>query len=57
MLIHQYVSKAIQDDALRAGERARLLLETRRVHMAGRERVPTARVRRMARLLLRRAPA
>ena len=58
MLIHQYVAKAIQDDAQRAGERDRLLLETRRVHMAGRERVvPAARVRRMARLLLRRAPA
>ncbi len=35
-----------------------MLLETRRVLMAGRERVvPVTRVRRMARLLLRRAPA
>ena len=58
MVIHQYVSKAVQDDAQRAGERDRLLLEARRVHMAGRERVvPAARVRRIARLLLRRAPA
>lgn len=58
MIIHQYVSKAVQDDAQRAGERDRLLLEVRRVHMAGRERVlPATRVRRMARLLLRRAPA
>jgi hypothetical protein len=58
MIIHQYVSKAVQDDAQRAGERERLLLEVRRVSMARRERVvPAARVRRMARLLLRRAPA
>ena len=58
MVIHQYVSKAVQDDAQRAGERDRMLLETRRVLMAGRERVvPVTRVRRMARLLLRRAPA
>ena len=58
MIIHQYVSKAVQDDAHRAGERDRLLLEARRVRVAGRERVvPAARVRRMAQLLLRRAPA
>ena len=58
MIIHQYVSKAVQDDAQRAGERDRLLLEARRVQIAGRERaVPAARVRRMARMLLRRAPA
>ena len=58
MVIHQYVSKAVQDDAQRAGDRDRLLLETRRARMAGRERVvPATRVRRMARLLLRRAPA
>ena len=58
MIIHQYVSKAVQDDARRAGERDRLLLEARRVRMQGRERaVPVARMRRMARLLLRRAPA
>jgi hypothetical protein len=58
MVIHQYVSKAVQDDAQRAGERDRLLLEARRVRMARRERVvPAAPVRRMVRLLLRRAPA
>ena len=58
MVIHQYVSKAVQDDAQRAGERDRMLLDTRGVLMAGRERVvPVTRVRRMARLLLRRAPA
>lgn len=56
MIIHQYVSKAVQDDAQRAGERDRVLLEARRVRMARRERtVPAAPVRRMARLLLRRA--
>jgi hypothetical protein len=58
MIIHQYVAKAVQDDAPRAGERNRLLLEARRVRMARRERVVAAApVRRMARLLLRRAPA
>lgn len=58
MIIHQYVSKAIQDDAQRSGERDRMLLETRRARMADRERVvPATRVGRMARLLLRRAPA
>lgn len=30
MIIHQYVSKAVQDDAQLAGERNRLLLEARR---------------------------
>jgi hypothetical protein len=58
MIIHQYVSKAVQDDAQRAGERDRLLLEVRRVRMArGEHVVPATRVRRMARLLVRRAPA
>ena len=58
MIIHQYVAKAVQDDAPRAGERDRLLLEARRVRRARRERViAAAPVRRMARLLLRRAPA
>jgi hypothetical protein len=58
MIIHQYVSKAVQDDAQRAGERDRLLLEVRRARMPRIPRVvPAARVRRMARLLLRRAPA
>jgi hypothetical protein len=58
MIIHQYVSRAVQDDAQLAGERNRLLLEARRVRAARREHVvPAAPVRRMARLLLRRAPA
>lgn len=59
MIIHQYVAKAVQDDAPLAGERNRLLLEARRVRRAHRERVvPAAPVRRrIARLLLRRAPA
>jgi hypothetical protein len=58
MIIHQYVSKAVQDDAQRAGERDRLLLEAQRVRTARLQRVvPAARMRRMARLLLRRAPA
>jgi hypothetical protein len=58
MIIHQYVSKAVQDDAQRAGERDRLLLEAQRVRTARLQRVvPAARVRRVARLLLRRAPA
>ena len=58
MIIHQYVAKAVQDDAPRAGERDRLLLEARRASMARRERVVrAATARRLARLLLRRAPA
>jgi hypothetical protein len=58
MIIHQYVSKAVQDDAQLAGERNRLLLEARRARMARRERVVSAApARRLARLLLRRAPA
>jgi hypothetical protein len=58
MIIHQYASKAVQDDAQLAGERHRLLLEARRGRIARRERVvPVVPVRRMARLLLRRAPA
>jgi hypothetical protein len=58
MIIHQYVSKAVQDDAQLAGERNRLLLEARRVRTGRRERVvPAIPVRRLARLLLRRAPA
>jgi hypothetical protein len=58
MIIHEYVSKAVMDDAQRVGELDRLLLEVRRADMTRREHVvPAARVRRMARLLLRRAPA
>jgi len=65
MIIHQYVSKAVQDDAQLTGERNRMLLEARRARKPRRERVtsatPTRRLarptRRLARLLLRRAPA
>jgi hypothetical protein len=60
MVIHQYVSKAVQDDAPRAGERNRLLLEARRARMPRPKRVVSAAPagRRLARLLLlRRAPA
>lgn len=58
MTIHQYVSKAVQDDAQRAGERDRLLLEVRRARVAPRPRAaPAAPVRRLARLLFRRATA
>jgi len=58
MTIHQYLSKAVQDDAQRAGERDRLLLEARRARAARRPRAaPAAPVRRLARLLFRRATA
>jgi hypothetical protein len=58
MLIHQYVAKAVQDDAPRAGEQNRLLLEARRARMARRKGVVSvAPVRRLTRLVFRRAPA
>jgi hypothetical protein len=58
MTFHEYLSKAVQDDAQLAGERNRLILEARQARIARRERVsPAAPVRRLARLLLRRAPA
>jgi len=54
--MHRYLMKAIQDDAQRAGERDRLLLEARRAHVARRPRAgPAAPVRRLARLLFRQA--
>jgi len=56
--IHQYLSKAVQDDAQRAGERDRLLLEAQRAGRARRPRAgPAAPVWRLARLLFRRATA
>ena len=56
--MHQYLSKAIQDDAQRAGERGRLLLEAQRARVPRRPRAgPPAPVRRLARLLFRRATA
>jgi hypothetical protein len=58
MVIHQYVSKAVQDDAQRVGERDRVLLEARRARMARSKPVVSAvPVTRLVRLLLRRAPA
>jgi hypothetical protein len=52
VIIHQYVEKAVQDDAPRAVERIRLLQEARRARMARRERVVSAApARRLARLL------
>jgi hypothetical protein len=57
MTIHEYVSKAVQDDAQLAGQRSRLIREARRARMARRDgAVPAAPVRRVVRLLLRRAP-
>jgi hypothetical protein len=56
--IHEYLSQAIQDDARRAGERDRLLLEARRARAARRPRAARAApARRLARLLFRRATA
>jgi hypothetical protein len=57
MMIHEYVSKAVQDDAQLAGQRSRLILGARRARQARRDGVvPAASVRRVVRLLLRRAP-
>jgi hypothetical protein len=50
--------RAVNDDAQRAGERDRLLVEARRAGRARRPRAgPAAPVWRLARLLFRRAPA
>ena len=47
MTVHEYLMKAVQDDARRAGERDRLLLEARRARRARRQcLVPTATARR-----------
>lgn len=47
MFIHEYLAKAIQDDARRAGERDRLLREAGRARRARRQRlVPAAAARR-----------
>ena len=47
MTIHEYLMKAIQDDARRAGERHRLLREARQARRARRQRlVPPAPARR-----------
>ena len=48
MTIHTYLMKAIQDDARRAAERDRLLLEARRAGKARRQRLaPAARAGKM----------
>jgi hypothetical protein len=58
MTFHEYLSKAVQHDAQLAAERDRMILVARRADMAGRTRArPAAPTRRLARLLLRRAPA
>jgi hypothetical protein len=44
MTIHGYLMKAIQDDARRAGERNRLLLEARRARRARRQRLVPGQV-------------
>src|SRR5262249_40441758 len=47
MTMHEYLVKAVQDDARRAGERDRLLREARRARRARRRRlVPAAPARR-----------
>ena len=62
MSIHEYLIKACQDDAQRAGERDRQLLEARRARRARRNHQEPAalaavivQVRRLARLMFRRA--
>ena len=66
MSIREYLMKARQDDAVRAGERDRQLLEARRAK-AGRHHpepaalaaaiAPISPVKRLARLMFRRATA
>ena len=64
MSIHKYLLKACQDDAVRAGERDRQLLEARRARTARRQHpapaapaATIAPVRRLARLMFRRVTA
>ena len=58
MTFHEYLSKAVQNDAQLAAERDRLVLVARKARRARRTRLsPAAPARRLARLLLRRAPA
>ena len=59
MTFHEYLSKAVQDDAQLTAERDRLLLVARRAHRTRRRRaglVAPAR-QRLTRLLFRRAAA
>ena len=56
--MHEYLTKAIQGDAQRAGERDRLALKAQRARVVRRPRAsPAAPVRRLARLLFRWASA
>jgi len=56
MTIHKFLMNSVQEDARRAGERDRLVLEARRALMAGRPRPdPAAPAGRLARLRFRRA--
>jgi hypothetical protein len=55
--MRQYLMKAIQDDARRAGERDRLHLDAQRARLRRRPPAnPAAPVWRLARLLFRRDP-
>jgi hypothetical protein len=58
MAIHEYLMKAVQEDA-RRGERDRVFLEARRARIARRENAGLAApvLGRLARLLLRRVTA
>ena len=57
MTFHEYLAKARQHDARRAGERDCLLQQARQTCTARRHRTgPAARARRLARLIFRRAP-
>jgi hypothetical protein len=58
MTFHEYLSAAVQNDAQLAAQRDRLVLVARRARRArGRRVSPVVSVSRLARLLLRRAPA
>jgi hypothetical protein len=55
-MIHDGLRKAVQDDARRAGERDRVLLEARRARISARQHAgPAALASRLARILFRRA--
>lgn len=58
MTFHEYLSNAVQADAQLAGERDRVVLVARQARRApGKRTSPAAPLWRLARLLLRRAPA
>jgi len=58
MTFHEYLSKAVQNDAQLAAQRERLLLVARRARRARPTRpAPPASVGRLVQLLLRRSPA